>query len=118
MTQAPKKIIYIAGPMTGLADFNLGSFNRAAAALVRAGFEVRNPACLGHGWANYEHYMEIDLVMLGQCDHIVFLPGSQNSPGALREGAFATENGISPIGALCGMWQDLEKEFVANGGTL
>jgi predicted Rossmann-fold nucleotide-binding protein len=113
-----KKIIYIAGPMTGLAGFNLSSFNRAAAALVRAGFEVRNPACLGHGWANYEHYMEIDRVMLGQCDHIVFLPGSHNSPGALREKAFAEANGITPVVTPPGLLHDLEKEFAANGGVL
>ncbi len=32
-----------------------------------------------------EHYLEVDLVMLGQCDSIVFLPGSDKSPGAERE---------------------------------
>ena len=82
--------------MTGLKGYNLDSFNVAEVALKALGHEVRNPACLGAGWANYEHYMEIDLVMLGQCDAIAFLPGSDKSPGATREAKFAAENGISP----------------------
>lgn len=84
-------IVYIAGPMTGLKNFNRNSFNIAEEILRGQGHEVRNPACLGPGWAYYENYIEVGLVMLGQCDAIVFLPGSGKSPGALREKQRARE---------------------------
>lgn len=109
------KIVYIAGPMTGLKNFNLNSFNIAEEVIRAQGHEVRNPACLGHGWADYEHYMEIDLVMLGQCDTIVFLPGSDKSPGATREAKFAAENGISPqLDLLASVWDLLCDMYGAN----
>lgn len=112
-------IIYIAGPMTGLTGFNLDSFNLAELALVEQGHEVRNPACLGHGWANYEHYMEIDLVMLGQCEAIVFLPGSEKSPGAQREAERAKTlclESVTPL--LREVWDALQVAYIKNGGTV
>ena len=36
------KRIYIAGPMTGLPDFNYPAFNAAAARMRALGFEVEN----------------------------------------------------------------------------
>ena len=36
--------VYIAGPMTGLPDFNYPAFNAAAAKLRALGLEVLNPA--------------------------------------------------------------------------
>ena len=114
-----KRTIYIAGPMTGLTDFNLNSFNVAEEVLRSQGHEVRNPACLGHGWANYEDYMEIDLVMLGQCDSIVFLPGSGKSPGAQREAQRARELDITSCNALISdAWRLLESLYHSNGGKL
>lgn len=110
-------IIYIAGPMTGLTGFNLDSFDLAELALVEQGYEVRNPACLGHGWANYEHYMEIDMVMLGQCDAIVFLPGAEHSPGAQREAKRAEELGLTTrTELLAEVWDALQVAYIANGG--
>ncbi len=112
-----KKIVYIAGPMTGLRNFNLNSFTVAEKALQSQGYEVRNPACLGHGWSDYEHYMEVDMVMLGQCDHIVFLPGSEKSPGAQREAARAKELRITDLaGPLKNVWGVLEQTYINNGG--
>jgi hypothetical protein len=35
---------YIAGPMTGLPEFNFPAFHAAAASLRARGFEVENPA--------------------------------------------------------------------------
>ncbi len=78
-------IIYIAGPMTGLKDFNRDSFNLAERALKAQGHEVRNPACLGTDWSKYQDYIEVGLVMLRQCEAICFLPGSEHSEGAQIE---------------------------------
>lgn len=38
------KRIYIAGPMSGLPEFNYPAFNRAAAVLRAQGHHVENPA--------------------------------------------------------------------------
>lgn len=112
-------IIYIAGPMSGLKGYNLESFHLAERGLECLGHEVRNPACLGTGWSKYEDYMEVDLVMLGQCQGIVFLPGSAKSPGAQREAERAKELGITDMsGLLRGVWRLLEAEYIANGGGL
>lgn len=101
--------------MTGLKGFNLDSFNLAELALRAQGWEVRNPACLGAGWANYEHYMEVDFIMLAQCDAITFLPGSPDSPGATREAAFAAARGIEPrVDLLAGTWDLLARMYGAN----
>ena len=109
-----KKIVYIAGPMTGLKGFNEDSFKTAEQWLKASGHEVRNPACLGV-WANYEHYLEVDLVMLGQCDSIVFLPGSDQSPGATREAKHAAANGIVPeLELLAPVWDLLARMYGAN----
>jgi len=114
-----KDIVYIAGPMTGLTGFNRSSFNRAANIIKQQGFEVRNPACLPIDWANYDHYIEISLAMLRQCDWIVFLPGSATSKGVGIEYAFAANNGIRTHSLLLPkIWTTLEQEFVANGGKL
>lgn len=39
--------LYIAGPMTGLPDYNYDAFHAAQAELHRAGFVVMNPALNG-----------------------------------------------------------------------
>lgn len=87
-------IIYIAGPVTGLKGLNAESFKMADRELTRQGFEVRNPSCLSEGWANYDHYIEVCLAMLKQCDGVVFLPGSEKSKGANIEKEHAAEWGI------------------------
>ena len=113
-----KPIIYIAGPMTGLTSLNLNSFNLAADYLISQGYEVRNPACLGGGWADYEHYMEVVLVMLSQCQMITLLPGSDKSPGAKREACRAYELGhVSDSMMLDEIWPALEAMYKINGGV-
>lgn len=92
-------IIYIAGPMARLTGFNL-----AELALVEQGHEVRNPACLGHGWANYEHYMEI-----------VFLAARSRLPGAQREAGRAKTlclESVTPL--LREVWDALNVAYIAN----
>ncbi|EGF0850587.1 DUF4406 domain-containing protein [Salmonella enterica] len=77
-------IIYIAGPMTGLENFNRDNFNTTAARLWGAGHTVLNPAILPDG-LTYEHYMDIGLAMLRGADEIYLLEGWEDSEGAKRE---------------------------------
>lgn len=110
-------IIYIAGPMTGLKGFNRDSFALAELALKEQGHEVRNPACLPIDWSNYQHYMEVGLVMLRQCDSIVLLPGSEHSKGVALEKAEAEKHAISyatPL--LYEVWDALTVAYIANRG--
>ena len=78
--------IYIAGPMTGLPDFNFPAFNDMAAILRGLGYHVENPA--EHGvvdgaeWADYLRY---DIARLATCEALVLLPGWPWSRGALLE---------------------------------
>lgn len=90
-------IIYIAGPMTGLKNFNRESFAIAERALKAQGHEVRNPACLGTDWSKYQDYIEVGLVMLRQCEAIVFLPGSEHSKGAAIEKEEAHKHALEDV---------------------
>lgn len=80
------KRIYIAGPMTGLPEFNYPAFNAAAARLRSLGFDVENPAenpmpnC-----GTWRGYMRMALRQLVQCDGVVLLPDWQQSKGARIE---------------------------------
>lgn len=88
--------VYVAGPMTGLADFNFPAFNAAAAALRAKGWHVENPA--EHGivdgaeWADYLHY---DLGRLATCAAIYLLPGWSQSRGATLEVHVGTTLGMT-----------------------
>ena len=81
-----KKTIYVAGPMTGLPEFNYPAFNEAAATLRAQGHTVLNPAenpvpaC-----GTWQGYMRLALAQLVQCECIVLLPGWFDSRGALIE---------------------------------
>ena len=87
--------IYIAGPMTGLPEWNHPAFNAAAAELRTAGHEVVNPAEMGekHGTAdeiNADPQKLVDLILeeldaIATCDAIYLLPGWEKSPGTRRE---------------------------------
>lgn len=81
-----KRKIYLAGPMTGLPDFNYPAFHAAAAKLRALGHEVLNPAenpvpaC-----GTWQGYMRMALTQLVQCECVVLLPGWSDSRGALIE---------------------------------
>lgn len=78
--------IYIAGPMTGIPEFNYPAFHTAKADLLAAGFEVRSPADHALGahlvWADY---MRKDIPWLLECDAVAVLPGWEGSRGASLE---------------------------------
>ncbi len=78
---------YLAGPMTGLPEFNYPAFHAKAAELRAQGIDVRNPAENDSGSAgkSWEFYMRLALRMLLECDEIHMLPGWGESRGAQLE---------------------------------
>ncbi|QYC55130.1 hypothetical protein SEA_BOILGATE_50 [Mycobacterium phage Boilgate] len=90
-------ILYIAGPMTGLADFNRPAFRVMADRLRRKGYRVVNPAELPGETLNnpWDWYMRRDLAELVKCDGIVLLPGWEQSKGARLEHHVAVTLGMT-----------------------
>lgn len=80
--------LYIAGPMTGIPDWNYPAFNAAQAKLEKAGYEVLNPARQADG-LTYDGYLALALADVFACDGIALLPGWDRSPGAAAEVALA-----------------------------
>ena len=79
--------IYIAGPMTGIEEFNYPLFNLVAKTLRLWGFEVVNPAELQHNEdpeadVSRAEYMVLDLPYVIACDVLVLLPGWEQSTGS------------------------------------
>jgi hypothetical protein len=87
--------LYIAGPMTGLPEFNFPAFHAAAFALRTIGFHVENPAenpappC-----GSWLGYMRMAVAQVAKADAIVMLPGWQNSRGANVEYQLAVGLGL------------------------
>lgn len=93
-----KPRLYIAGPMTGLKDFNYPAFHAAAAKLRAIGHEVENPAenpappC-----GTWLAYMRMSLVQISRCDGVVMLPGWEQSRGARAEFRIACDLGLQVL---------------------
>lgn len=97
---ARAKRVYVAGPMTGLKDFNYPAFNAAADALRAQGYQVESPA--DHGiveGAQWADYMAYDLTRLGLCGVIALLPGWERSEGAKLEVQIAHRLGMAVVNA-------------------
>lgn len=82
--------LYIAGPMTGIPDYNYPAFNQAETDLRAAGYDVLNPvASEEHNTTGttqtWQWYMRHALAMVIQADGVALLPGAQNSRGAALE---------------------------------
>jgi hypothetical protein len=79
--------LYIAGPMTGLPEFNYPAFYRAAEALAAKGFDTINPARADgrEGCRSWLDYMRASLRDVADCDGIAVLPGWGESRGAALE---------------------------------
>jgi hypothetical protein len=90
--------IYIAGPMSGLPDFNYPAFHAAAERLRGLGFDVENPAenpeprC-----GTWLGYMRMALTQLAKCDGVALLDGWQDSRGARIERELALKLGLPVI---------------------
>lgn len=109
---------YIAGPMTGLPDFNHATFNAAAAALRAQGRTVINPA--DHGvvpGAAWEDYVRADLALLAGCEIIYLLPGWSRSRGAMLEHHVARTLGM-PVEFADGAETEAEGQKRAEGQML
>lgn len=96
MTPSKYERVYIAGPMSGLPNFNFDAFDRAAEMLRARGVQVCNPAVHGREWLALHHgeepnesqYLEILAECserVRHCDKIYLLKGWQNSRGAKHE---------------------------------
>ncbi|MBE5852887.1 MAG: DUF4406 domain-containing protein [Lachnospiraceae bacterium] len=89
------KGIYISGPMSGVPAWEkVDSFMRAEMHLKEMFPDTRiiNPIHLNGFGKNltYEEYMEIDLMLIDNCDAIYMLKGWQQSLGCNREYGYAT----------------------------
>lgn len=103
--------IYIAGPMTGLPDFNYPAFNEAAGRLARLGHSPLNPAdCEKDNEAGEPQewlwYMRRALKVLADADAVALLDGWEGSRGARIEKNLAEALGLEvrPLAA----WLALE----------
>lgn len=90
------KTIYLAGPMTGIPEFNKPAFNAKAEELQQEGYIVLNPAALPNG-LKWEEYMYICIPMLSVAEEIYMLKGWENSKGALIEHKEAWAQGMDVI---------------------
>ena len=93
-----ESIVYIAGPMTGLPDYNYEAFNTAAA-ILRFAYPkilVINPAEQFDGVQTHprEDYLREDIKQLLRSDTIVMLEGWQASEGATLEFDIAQALGL------------------------
>ena len=97
--------LYLAGPMTGLPEFNFPAFDRAADILAAAGYTVFNPAQMdrdvGFNPTSTEVSKEFlrdalrrDLSAICECDAIAMLPGWEKSGGAMVEWTLAKHLGL------------------------
>jgi hypothetical protein len=90
--------VYLAGPMTGIPEFNFPAFNRAAASLRASGYFVINPVEIDSDTTGkWEDYLRKDIPQLLTCDQIALLPGWENSRGAKLEKHIADALGMRPI---------------------
>lgn len=85
-TTTPIKV-YLAGPMTGLPEFNFPTFYKAAEILKAKGFIVENPAehAKNKPQSSWSGYMRQAIKILVDCDEVYLLPGWGHSSGANEE---------------------------------
>ncbi|UVK62591.1 deoxycytidylate deaminase [Arthrobacter phage TaylorSipht] len=92
-------VLYVAGPMTGLPDFNRKAFHAAARRLRAVGFEVLNPAeneppVPDPEWVDW---MRVGLAQVLRADGLALLPGWWDSKGAKIERQLARDLGIPAL---------------------
>lgn len=90
------KVAYLAGPMTGLPEFNFPAFHAATSDLRMRGYAVFNPAETAgeETGLDLDKYIRVDLALIQAADVVVVLPGWQSSRGAKAEVIVATLLGM------------------------
>lgn len=84
--------IYIAGPMTGIPEYNYPEFNAAAAKLRALGHDVCNPAELPEpADPTWENWLRQAIQVMLTCQQLVLLPGWHASAGARLEQNLAAQ---------------------------
>lgn len=91
--------IYLAGPVSGMAQFNRPAFAAWAARLRACGYAVVDPTehhidPTSHHWL---WWMRRALRLLLDCDRVAFMPGWQGSAGACLEHLVAKALQMRPI---------------------
>ena len=93
--------LYLAGPMTGIAELNFPLFHSEAARLRSLGHEVINPAEINADPAiEWSVCMRADIAQLVTCDGIAMLPGWSKSRGASLELYIAESLGMHVLDAV------------------
>ena len=101
-----QRVLYVAGPMRGYADFNFPAFDEAAARLRQAGYRVVSPADLDRACAFLPtdtpsvdrqlvaRFLMRDLAEIAHVDGIALLDGWGSSAGVKVEVSMANALGI------------------------
>jgi hypothetical protein len=84
---------YLAGPMTGLPEYNFPAFDEAAQLLRAWGFDVLSAHEVDHGETpesrgktkGYFDYLRASIFVLLKCNTIILLPGWRDSRGCQAE---------------------------------
>lgn len=98
--------LYLAGPVTGIAQFNAATFVEAKRLLNENGYPVvfnpvadteQHDAMLDQerGSDSWQNYMAIGIRRLIEAHTIILLPGWANSRGAMAELTLATSLGMA-----------------------
>jgi hypothetical protein len=79
--------LYLAGPMTGVPQYNLPAFHAAAGRLRSLGHNVSNPAENFDGRTDLEwtNYLAKGIRQVTRCEAVAVLPGWRKSRGARLE---------------------------------
>lgn len=85
-------IVYIAGPMTGIAGYNRPAFTSAAERIEAMGDTPINPGLLPANLPS-DRYMPICVAMIEAADAVLLLDGWRASVGATAESLYAQRQG-------------------------
>ena len=144
-TPPTTRMAYIAGPMTGIPEFNFPAFDYAAKLLRSDGWSIISPAemdrhdgfdetgCTGHEAltdTQRQRFAANDIQALLNVNAIILLPGWANSTGATNEAKVASWLGragyefdpdlldlLTPI-TLTGVWSSVKPERNARATVL